>query len=48
VARLTVSVAKLRPFIVTVDWRPVLLTERADLRPLIAPKAAQQLELFAA
>jgi predicted DNA-binding helix-hairpin-helix protein len=32
VARLTVSVAKVRPFIVTEDWRPTLLTDRADLR----------------
>ena len=48
VARLTVSVAKLRPFIVTADWRPTLLTERADLKALIAPPKAQQLELFAA
>jgi len=47
VARLTVSVAKLRPFIVTEDWRPVLLTDRADLKPLVAPRK-QQLELFAA
>ncbi|SEM90852.1 putative DNA modification/repair radical SAM protein [Sphingomonas gellani] len=47
VARLTVSVAKLRPFIVTEDWRPVLLTDKADLKPLVAPKK-QQLELFAA
>ena len=48
VARLTVSIAKLRPFIVTADWRPTLLTERADLKTLIAPPKAQQLELFAA
>lgn len=48
VARLTVSIAKLRPFIVTADWRPTLLTERADLKTLIAPQRAQQLELFAA
>ena len=47
VARLTVSVAKVRPFIVTSDWRPTLLTDRADLRTLIAPKV-QQLDLFAA
>jgi predicted DNA-binding helix-hairpin-helix protein len=46
VARLTVSVAKLRPFIVTEDWRPVLLSDRADLKPLVAPKR-EQLELFA-
>jgi putative DNA modification/repair radical SAM protein len=47
VARLTVSIAKLRPFIVTSDWRPTLLTDRADLRTLLAPKQ-EQLELFAA
>ena len=47
VARLTVSVAKVRPFIITADWRPTLLTDRADLRDLVAPKV-QQLELFAA
>ncbi|MES2905320.1 MAG: putative DNA modification/repair radical SAM protein [Pseudomonadota bacterium] len=47
VARLTVSVAKVRPFIVTSDWRPTLLTDRADLRTLVAPKA-EQLNLFAA
>ena len=47
VARLTVSVAKLRPFIVTADWRPTMLTDRADLRSLIAPRE-RQLDLFAA
>ncbi len=47
IARLTVSVAKVRPFIVTADWRPTLLTDRADLKSLVAPKR-QQLELFAA
>ena len=47
IARLTVSVTKIRPFIVTTDWRPALLTERADLRALVAPRE-QQLELFAA
>ncbi len=47
VAKLTVSVKKVQPFIVTLDWRPVLLTDRADLKALIAPKA-EQLELFAA
>jgi predicted DNA-binding helix-hairpin-helix protein len=47
VARLTRSVAKVRPFIVTADWRPTLLADRADLRPLVAPKR-EQLELFAA
>lgn len=47
VARLTVSVAKVRPFIVAEDWRPVVLSDRADLRPVVAPKK-EQLELFAA
>ena len=47
VARLTLSIAKVRPFITTVDWRPTLLTDRADLQSLVAPKK-QQLELFAA
>ena len=47
VARLTLSIAKVRPFITTVDWRPTLLVDRADLRSLVAPKQ-QQLELFAA
>ena len=45
VARLTVSVTKLRPFIVTEDWRPVALSDRADLRPMVAPRQ-EQLELF--
>ena len=47
VARLTVSIAKLRPFIITEDWRPVALSDKADLRALVAPKV-EQLELFAA
>ncbi|MEX0341553.1 MAG: putative DNA modification/repair radical SAM protein [Erythrobacter sp.] len=47
VARLTQSIAKVRPFICTVDWRPVTLTDRADLRSLLAPRA-EQLELFMA
>jgi putative DNA modification/repair radical SAM protein len=45
VARLTASLAKVRPFICTVDWRPTLLTDRADLRELVAPRP-EQLELF--
>lgn len=47
VARLTVSIAKMRPFIVTADWRPTMLTDRADLKILLTPKATQ-MELFAA
>jgi predicted DNA-binding helix-hairpin-helix protein len=45
VARITLSIAKVRPFITTADWRPTLLTDRADLRSVIAPRR-QQLELF--
>ncbi|TCQ10850.1 putative DNA modification/repair radical SAM protein [Sphingomonas sp. PP-CC-3A-396] len=46
VARLTVSVAKLRPFIIAEDWRPVVLADRAELRPIVAPKP-KQMEMFA-
>ena len=45
IGRLTVSITKIRPFIVAADWRPVLLTDRADLRTLIAP-ISRQLDLF--
>ena len=45
IARLTVSLKKVRPFIVTADWRPTLLTDRADLRAQLSPPA-RQLELF--
>ena len=46
VGRLTASIAKVRPFIVTTDWRPVTLADREA--PLPAPKPADtQLELFA-
>ncbi|MBV9528230.1 putative DNA modification/repair radical SAM protein [Sphingomonas sp.] len=47
VARLTLSLTKVRPFISTADWRPTLLTDRADLQARIAPPV-EQLELFAA
>jgi putative DNA modification/repair radical SAM protein len=47
VGRLTVSVAKIRPFLITEDWRPTLLSDRADLNQWIKPKT-EQLELFAA
>ncbi|HEX9933454.1 MAG TPA: putative DNA modification/repair radical SAM protein [Allosphingosinicella sp.] len=47
VARLTVSVAKVRPFLVAEDWRPTLVTDRADLAQRLKPKV-KQLELFAA
>jgi putative DNA modification/repair radical SAM protein len=47
IARLTVSVAKVRPFLIAEGWRPTLLTDRADLAARLKPKT-QQLELFAA
>jgi putative DNA modification/repair radical SAM protein len=47
VARLTLSIVKVRPFITALDWRPTLLADRSDLRSLVAPPA-KQLELFAA
>lgn len=45
VGRLTQSIAKVRPFLVAADWRPTQLTDRADLRSMLAPKS-EQLELF--
>ncbi len=47
VARLTLSVTKVRPFISADDWRPVALTDCADLAARLRPKG-EQLELFAA
>lgn len=48
VARITVSIEKLRPFIVTADWRPLQLSDRAELLTLfVRPKKVEQLELFA-
>ena len=47
IAKFTVSVAKVRSFIVTADWRPTLLLDREDLAIRMRPPAAQ-LELFAA
>ena len=46
VARLTVSITKLRPFLIAEDWRPLALSDKAELRPVVAPKV-KQLELFA-
>jgi putative DNA modification/repair radical SAM protein len=45
IGRLTVSIIKVRPFLIAEDWRPVALADKADLRPLVAPKR-EQLELF--
>jgi predicted DNA-binding helix-hairpin-helix protein len=44
---MTVSIAKVRPFIVASDWRPTLLVDRSDLKTLIM-RPSEQLELFAA
>jgi putative DNA modification/repair radical SAM protein len=46
VARLTASIAKVRPFICAEGWRPTLLTDRSDLASWIKP-SENQLELFA-
>ena len=40
-AKLTASVKKVLPFIVTLDWRPGGLTDSADLRARFAPPAEQ-------
>jgi len=42
VSRLSRSIAKLRPFIVTKDWRPTGLIDRVDLKT----RVTEQLELF--
>jgi putative DNA modification/repair radical SAM protein len=46
VARLTASIAKVRPFIEAEGWRPTLLTDRAELGAWLKPRD-KQLELFA-
>jgi putative DNA modification/repair radical SAM protein len=43
VRRLTRGIEKLKPFIVTADWTPGALTDKADLRERVAP---QQMALF--
>ena len=43
VRRLTRGVAKLKPFIVTADWSPGALTDKADLRERVTPT---QMDLF--
>lgn len=47
VGKVTASLAKVRPFIVAADWRPVLLADKADLSAWVKPQA-RQLELFPA
>jgi putative DNA modification/repair radical SAM protein len=47
IARLSRSIAKLRPFLITEDWRPTALGDRLD--PVVPrPAATEQMELFAA
>jgi putative DNA modification/repair radical SAM protein len=46
VARLTASIAKVRPFIEADGWRPTLLTDKVGLASWLRPKT-KQLELFA-
>jgi predicted DNA-binding helix-hairpin-helix protein len=45
VGRVTNSISKVRPFITTEDWRPVALTDRADLAAMLKPMG-EQLELY--
>jgi len=45
IARLTVSIAKVRPFLIASDWRPTALTDRADLAARMRPKV-EQMELW--
>ncbi len=47
VGRLTASLAKVRPFIETADWRPGRALEAEDLRRRVTPPA-RQLDLFGA
>ncbi len=41
VGRLCRNIKKIRPFIETADWRPTALTDRSDLRDMLAPPAKQ-------
>ncbi|MGE0178388.1 MAG: biotin synthase, partial [Sphingomonas sp.] len=45
IARLTVSISRLRPFLIAADWRPVALADAALPRRTVAPL---QFELFGA
>jgi predicted DNA-binding helix-hairpin-helix protein len=46
VGRLTVSITKIRPFLIAEGWSPGGLTDMEHLRAMVAPKV-EQLELFA-
>jgi len=43
--RLTGSIQRLRPFVITVDHRPTRLIDLRDLRTVVVPRP-QQLSLF--
>ena len=45
VARLTVSVAKIRPFLIAADWKPTALADHVS--PIHRAEKKEQLELFA-
>lgn len=45
-ARLTRSVARMRPFLIAADWRPTRETDRIDLRQRLAAPPPRQMELF--
>ena len=46
VRRLTRGIEKLKPFIVTADWTPGALTDKADLRERMTPAPPAQMDLF--
>ena len=46
VKRLTRGLSKVTPFIITTDWRPGALTDKADLRGTLTPDPPVQLTLF--
>ena len=46
VRRLTRGLEKLKPFIVTADWTPGALTDKADLRERMTPAPPAQMDLF--
>ena len=46
VARLTASIAKVRPFITTLDWTPGALTDADDLKARVTTRTPEQLNLF--
>ena len=48
IARLTVSIAKVRPFLVAADWRPTLLTDSVTCAAFAPKRKVEQMELFAA